>query len=65
VWTFAGVSFAWRTIFEYCAASGYEPILTLLNLPPGKIVTSAMMVGYPQYTYQRLVDRNPLQVTWQ
>jgi nitroreductase/NAD-dependent dihydropyrimidine dehydrogenase PreA subunit len=63
--TAIGLGTCWAGLFEYCAAFGYEPILTLLNLPPGKIVTSAMMVGYPQYTYQRLVDRNPLQVTWQ
>ncbi|AJQ25607.1 nitroreductase family protein [Pelosinus fermentans] len=63
--TAIGLGTCWAGLFEYCAASGYEPILTLLNLPPDKIVTSAMMVGYPQYTYQRLVGRNPLQVTWQ
>lgn len=60
-----GLGTCWAGLFEYCAASGHEPLITLLNLPPGKKVTSAMMVGYPQYTYQRLVDRNPLQVTWQ
>jgi len=60
-----GLGTCWAGLFEYCAASGHEPLLTLLNLPSGKSVTSAMMVGYPQYTYQRLVDRNPLQVTWQ
>jgi len=60
-----GLGTCWAGLFEYCAASGHEPLLTLLNLPPHKSVTSAMMVGYPQYTYQRLVDRNPLQVTWQ
>jgi nitroreductase/NAD-dependent dihydropyrimidine dehydrogenase PreA subunit len=60
-----GLGTCWAGLFEYCAASGHEPLLALLNLPSGKSVTSAMMVGYPQYTYQRLVDRNPLQVTWQ
>ncbi len=60
-----GLGTCWAGLFEYCAASGHEPLLTLLNLPSGKSVTSAMMVGYPQYTYQRLVDRNPLQITWQ
>ena len=60
-----GLGTCWAGLFEYCAASGHEPLLTLLNLPSGKSVTSAMMAGYPQYTYQRLVDRNPLQVTWQ
>lgn len=60
-----GLGTCWAGLFEYCAASGHESLLSLLNLPSDKSVTSAMMVGYPQYTYQRLVDRNPLQVTWQ
>lgn len=55
----------WAGLFEYCAASGYEPLLALLNLPQNMQVTSGMMVGYPQYAYHRLVARNPLQVTWQ
>jgi nitroreductase/NAD-dependent dihydropyrimidine dehydrogenase PreA subunit len=54
--TAIGLGTCWAGLFEYCAASGHEPLLALLNLPQGKVVTSAMMVGYPQYTYQRLVD---------
>jgi hypothetical protein len=27
-------------------------------------ITGAVMVGYPQYRYQRLPDRNPLEVTF-
>jgi nitroreductase len=60
-----GLGTCWAGLFEYCATSGYEPLLNLLSLPKNMQVTSGMMVGYPQYTYQRLVDRNPLQVTWQ
>lgn len=55
----------WAGLFEYCAASGYAPLLKLLNLPKNMQVTSGMMVGYPKYTYYRLVARDPLQVTWQ
>jgi nitroreductase/NAD-dependent dihydropyrimidine dehydrogenase PreA subunit len=51
--------------FDACAASGYPPLLDLLNLPENKQVTGGLIVGYPRYTYQRLVERNPLQVTWQ
>ncbi|MDU2064845.1 MAG: nitroreductase family protein [Sporomusaceae bacterium] len=60
-----GLGTCWGGLFEYCATSGYEPLLKLLNLPQDMKVTSGMMVGYPQYVYQRLVARNPLQVTWQ
>ncbi|VBB07557.1 nitroreductase [Lucifera butyrica] len=51
--------------FNACAASGYQPLLDMLNLPENMHVTGGLMVGYPKYTYRRLVDRNPLQVTWQ
>lgn len=62
--TSIGLGTCWAGLFEYCAATGYGPLLSLLNLPKNMQVTSGMMVGYPQYAYHRLVDRNPLQVTW-
>ncbi|ACL16805.1 nitroreductase family protein [Methanosphaerula palustris] len=60
-----GLGTCWAGFFEYCAATGYEPLLRLLNLPEHMRVTTGMMVGYPKYTYHRQVDRNPLQVTWE
>jgi nitroreductase len=63
--TAIGLGTCWAGLFEYCAASGYEPLLGLLNLPENMKAVSGLMVGYPQYAYKRLVDRNPLQVTWQ
>lgn len=63
--TSMGLGTCWAGLFEYCAASGYEPLIKLLNLPKNRQVTSGMMVGYPKHAYHRLVDRNPLQVTWQ
>jgi len=39
-------------------------MLKLLNIPKGKKITGAVMVGYPKYSYPRLVDRNPLQATF-
>jgi nitroreductase/Pyruvate/2-oxoacid:ferredoxin oxidoreductase delta subunit len=50
--------------FNACATSGYQPMLDILNLPENMYVTGGLMVGYPKYTYKRLVDRNPLQVIW-
>ncbi|MFL0197822.1 nitroreductase family protein [Clostridium sp. WILCCON 0269] len=50
--------------FDACATSGYQPLLDILNLPENMHVTGGLMVGYPKYTYRRLVDRNPLQITW-
>jgi len=62
--TAIGLGTCWAGLFEYCAASGYEPLLRLLDLPAGMQVISGMMAGYPKYTYKRVVERNPLQVTW-
>lgn len=55
----------WAGFFEACAMSGYQPLLDLLNLPEDMSVTGGLMVGYPKYTYKRLVDRKPLQILWQ
>lgn len=59
-----GLGTCWAGFFENCAATGYQPLIRLLNLPDNTNVAGALMVGYPQYAYQRLVDRSPLQVTW-
>jgi len=60
-----GLGTCWAGFFEACAASGYQPLMNLLGLPETMAVTGGLMVGYSQVTYKRLVDRNPLQVTWQ
>ena len=51
--------------FEICANDSYQPLLSILNLPENMSVTGGLMVGYPKYTYKRLVDRDPLRVTWE
>ena len=37
-------------------------MLKLLNIPKDRLITGAVMVGYPKYQYQRLVERNPVDV---
>ena len=59
-----GLGTCWAGIFEACIFAGYQPMIKLLNLPAGKVVTAAIMAGYPQYKYHRLVDRNPLAITF-
>jgi nitroreductase/NAD-dependent dihydropyrimidine dehydrogenase PreA subunit len=60
-----GLGTCWAGLFAYCAGSDYEPLIKLLNLPENMRVTSGMMVGYPKYSYQRLVDRKSLRIIWQ
>ncbi len=51
-------------IFEHCIAIENSPLLKLFNIPEDKKVVGAVMVGYPKYSYKRLVDRNPLDATF-
>ncbi len=55
----------WSGLFEYCAAAEYEPLLRLIKIPVNKAVTGALIAGYPLYSFKRLVDRDPLEITWQ
>ncbi len=59
-----GLGSCWAGIFEYCAGVENSPMLELFNIPEGKKITGAVMVGYPKYSYKRLVDRNPLEVVF-
>ena len=62
--TTLGLGSCWAGLFEMCAFNNYYPLLELFNIPKNKVLTGAVMVGYPQFGYNRLVDRNPLDVTW-
>lgn len=59
-----GLGTCWAGLVETCARSGYQPLLELLDIPENLIVTGGIIVGYPKYSYKRLVDRSPLIVTW-
>jgi nitroreductase/NAD-dependent dihydropyrimidine dehydrogenase PreA subunit len=59
-----GLGSCWAGLFEMCAFSNYQPLLQLFNIPEDKVITGAVMVGYPKYKYKKLVDRNPLDVTF-
>lgn len=59
-----GLGSCWAGIFEYCACIENSPMLKLFNIPEGKKITAAVMVGYPKYSYRRLVDRNPLEIVF-
>lgn len=60
-----GLGSCWSGLFEYCAAVEHEPLLRLLKLPENRRVTGALIVGYPIYSFKRLADRDPLQISWQ
>ncbi len=59
-----GLGSVWAGLIEMCAFKNYQPLLALFSIPEDKVFTGAVMVGYPQYKFHRLVDRNPLDVAW-
>jgi len=59
-----GLGSCWAGFFEVFALLKNSPMLKLFNIPEEKKITGAVMVGYPKYSYKRLVDRNPLEVTF-
>ncbi|MFT8313740.1 MAG: nitroreductase family protein [Clostridium sp.] len=59
-----GLGSCWAGVFERVALKDNSPLLKLFNIPKNKKITGVVMVGYPKYTYPRLVDRNPLEFTF-
>jgi len=59
-----GLGSCWAGVFEICALSDNSPMLKLFKIQEGKKITGAVMVGYPQYSYKKMVDRDPLDVTF-
>lgn len=59
-----GLGSCWAGFFEMCAVSGHPELYKILAIEEGTAIVGGIMVGYPNYRYHRLVDRNLLQVTW-
>jgi len=62
--TSLGLGTCWSGFVEGGAQDKYQPLLDLLNIPEDRSVAGVLMLGYPKYTFKRLVDRNPLEVSW-
>ncbi|NMC32448.1 MAG: 4Fe-4S binding protein [Veillonellaceae bacterium] len=59
-----GLGTCWAGLLEAAAFAGYAPLLELLRLPAGTVLTGALMVGFPNLSFPRLVDRQPLDITF-
>jgi nitroreductase/NAD-dependent dihydropyrimidine dehydrogenase PreA subunit len=46
------------------AANSWPPLQKHLGFPDGDACMGALMIGYPQFTYQRIPIRNEAQVNW-
>ncbi len=59
-----GLGSCWAGIFERIAMKENSPLTGLFQIPANKKITGAVMVGYPKYSFARVVDRNPLEYTF-
>ncbi|MBL4932757.1 nitroreductase family protein [Clostridium paridis] len=59
-----GLGSCWAGMFERISMKDNSPLLKLFNITNNKKITGAVMVGYPKYTYSRLVDRDSLEFTF-
>lgn len=59
-----GLGSCWMGLVEAAATAGDPQLLSLLALPKGKIVTGAIIAGFPRYHHRRIPARHPLKVTW-
>ena len=60
-----GLGTCWAGLLESAYFSGFSPLHDLLKIPEGSHFSGALMVGYPKIAFRRLVDRNPLDLTFQ
>ena len=61
--TAMGLGTCWAGYVQVCAQQ-FPAFAGFLKLPEDRMVTGAMMVGYPKYGYYRLPERDPLEITW-
>jgi nitroreductase len=59
-----GLGSCWAGFFEMAAFGCYDPLIQLLGIPATKMIVGALMVGKPKFGYQRLVERNPLEIVF-
>ena len=60
-----GLGTCWAGLLEAAFFSGFSSLPDLMKIPEGRQFTGALMVGYPKIAFRRLVDRNPLDLTFQ
>lgn len=62
--TALGLGSCWAGFFESFAARCQEQVREILDLDDEVFIGGALMLGYPEYRYHRVVDRDPLDITW-
>ena len=59
-----GLGTCWAGFFEHAGEAEYKPLLELLGVPEDKIIAGGILMGYPKVRYRNIVERQPLDVTF-
>lgn len=59
-----GLGSCWAGFFEMSSTNFNKEIYDILGLTEDQMVVGAIMIGYPKYYFKRMVDRNPLNLTF-
>ena len=59
-----GLGTCWAGFFEHAGEAEYQPLLDELGVPDDKIVAGGILMGYPKVRYRNIVERQPLDVTF-
>ncbi len=51
-------------LIDVCVFSKHKRLLELLQIPADKVLCGAFVLGYPQYEFQRIVDRGKPEITF-
>lgn len=60
--TALGLGTCWAGFFELYAKENGAEVASFLGIPDNMVVGAAIMVGYPQFEYHRLVARDALEI---
>ncbi len=59
-----GLGSCWAGFLVQAIHFRHQPLLDALNLPDNHKVYTALMLGYPKFSYRHIPQRDPLKVTW-
>lgn len=59
-----GLGTCWAGYFERYARTDCPKLRAHLEIPESKVVSAALLYGYPKYRYYRTTGRQPLEIHW-
>lgn len=59
-----GLGTCWAGFFERYTNTDSDELRALLNIPDGSVISATLLCGVPKYKYNRLPDRDKLNLEW-